>query len=864
MKRLLLPLLALCLVASCEKESIDVTGSSENKEEEKVDGVDHSVVQGESIVRFSDEMISLIEDDLNQGKVATRSMGLNQALDELGISSITRLFPDAGEYEIRSRREGMHKWYIVKYNEDVAQTRAAAELGSVPGVEYVEERRKVETDGFNDPDYSRQWGYYNSSKPGYDINVVPVWGGYTTGSPNVVVAVIDEGVDVSHPDLAANCYSKHYNSFSGSGTVVAGEHGTHVAGTIAAVNNNGVGVSGVAGGDAAKGVRGVSIMSCEILRATRTGTSNGNTPNAIKWAADNGAVICQNSWGYSYDYDGDGKYNSAELNAALKGTIMSSDKAAIDYFIKYAGCDNYGNQLADSPMKGGLVVFAAGNENIQNGVPANYEPIVAVAAIDANGSKASYSNYGSFVDIAAPGSSVYSTLPNNKYGSMSGTSMACPHVSGVAALLVSYFGGPGFTCDQLKERLLNSKNTSKVPSNIAGLVDALAAFNYGGDYVPEKVTDVDMGVRSNTLSLSWKVTGDDEKHPAYAYAVMYGKDRSAVESASPSAATLTGVSREIVTPNLGLGETFSMSLKDLDFNSTYYVKVVGRSYAGTYGESSPVMTIVTKENNPPVIEFAEEELVLKPFGEKDIEISFSEPDGHEFTYSYKQGSDADVFGGLTDSTALVKITASRADAGTYTAEITAVDKYGATTVKKLTYTVLENNPPQMVKKVEDMFFTKLGSEFTLDMPEYFEDPDGESLKFETSMSNSSVAYLTTSADKMIGTILRYGATTVTIKALDAKKASAEVTFNILAREPSVEYVAYPNPVKDVLRLATGKDLEKVDIKLVSQSGAVVFDESMDASAFEPAVIDMSGMAPGRYQATFRFGGKEYKENIVKK
>lgn len=128
-------------------------------------------------------------------------------------------------------------------------------------------------------------------------------------------------------------------------------------------------------------------MSCEILRDVVTNgkaeTLNGSVPTAIKWAADHGAVICQNSWAYSYDMNGDGKLNSSELAKALAGKVNTSDRVAIDYFIKYAGCDNNGNQLPDSPMKGGLVVFAAGNENIKNGVPANYEPVVAVAAIEA-------------------------------------------------------------------------------------------------------------------------------------------------------------------------------------------------------------------------------------------------------------------------------------------------------------------------------------------------------------------------------------------------------------------------------------------------------------------------------------------------
>ena len=121
--------------------------------------------------------------------------------------------------------------------------------------------------------------------------------------------------------------------------------------------------------------------------------------------------------------------------------------------------DNSGNQLPNSMMKGGVVIFAAGNDGIENGAPANYAPVIAVGAISKDGTKASYSNYGSWCDIAAPGTDIVSTLPNGQYGNLTGTSMACPHVSGVAALVVSYCGGPGFTNDMLKEKLLKSANT---------------------------------------------------------------------------------------------------------------------------------------------------------------------------------------------------------------------------------------------------------------------------------------------------------------------------------------------------------------------------------------------------------------------
>ena len=861
MRRIFLPLLALMLIISCSKEE---TANTDKEKANTSQEVDHSIVQGEAIVRFSDEMISLIESDLNEGKLATRSMGLNQALDEIGISSIKRLFPNAGKFEPRTRREGLHKWYVVKFGETVPQTRATMELESVPGIEQVENQRAIKLEGFNDPKLSSQWGFNNPK--GYDINVIPVWNSYTTGNPRVIVAVVDEGVDVKHEDLAANCGTKHYNAITYNTTVVAGSHGTHVAGTIAAVNNNGIGVCGVAGGDAANGKKGVTIMSCEILREVNGKTLNGSSALAIKWAADHGAVICQNSWAYSYDRDGDGSLNITELANALAGKVSFSDKAAIDYFIKYAGCDNDGNQLPDSPMKGGLVVFAAGNDNIQNGVPANYEPVIAVAAIDNYGNKASFSNYGAFVDIAAPGTSVLSTFPNDQYRNLQGTSMACPHVSGVAALLVSYLGGQGFTCDELKERLLATKNTDAVPKSIGGLVDAMAALTYGSDFVPGKVNDIKASIVTNEVTLSWTATGDAKGHPAYGYSVIFGKNKAAVEAADPASGSMSDVSNRVVLSDVKSNETMNLTLSDLDFSSDYYVKVTGFSYSKTYGEASDVTHFVTGKNNPPVIEFeGPDEITLKSHEVKDIKINIYDPDGHSYKCDYKPGSNADTFYATTTNDVWqLRIRATNTEAGNYTAHLTVTDRFGETSTKQIRYTILENTPPRKIKDIEDMFLTSVGDRFILDMSDYFADADGEDLSYSIALGNPSIAYFVPNISQIIGTILQYGATTVTITAQDAKNATAKIEFRLIAREASVAYAVYPNPVNDVLRVATGKNLSDVHVTISSMTGSVVFDKTLKASVFEPAEIDMSGCAPGKYSARIKFDSKEFRQIIVKK
>ena len=134
-------------------------------------------------------------------------------------------------------------------------------------------------------------------------------------------------------------------------------HGTHVAGTVGARTNNNIGVAGVAGGDGTEG-SGVRLMSCQIFGGKNEG---GSGARAMYYSANNGAVISQNSWGYVL---------KANITA-----IPQADKAAIDYFIKYAGCDKDGNQLPNSPMKGGIVIFAAGNDGMDyKSYPGAYPP----------------------------------------------------------------------------------------------------------------------------------------------------------------------------------------------------------------------------------------------------------------------------------------------------------------------------------------------------------------------------------------------------------------------------------------------------------------------------------------------------------
>lgn len=438
-------------------------------------------------VRLSDEAAQAV------------SSGLPDELAGIGVVEATPVFVVGGRFESRQRASGLHKWYSLRFEgkaPDFALTRA----GSLPSiVEYWEKpvARKMEGGAFSDPMLADQWHLAEGG------TVRRAWEEFNAGDGSVTVAVIDGGIDLLHPDLAKAVLapgekgSRCFIEGMSPDTITPVGHGTHVAGIIGAVNNNGEGVCGIAGGDDGEG--GVRLMSCQVfLPDDDTTGAYGNTAAAIQWAADNGAVIANNSW--SYDFDSE--------EEAARGWVTEADKAAIDYFIQYAGCDNEGNQLPDSPMKGGLVVFAAGNDGWAYSWPGGYEPVFAVGSVNKDNVRAKYSNYGSWVDICAPGgemeggdkygilSTYYDKMKGHCYAYSDGSSMAAPNVSGVAALIISQYGGEGFTADSLKSLLVKGADAISVSpeQKIGPLVNAYGSLASGVEYdlriYPNPVSDI--------------------------------------------------------------------------------------------------------------------------------------------------------------------------------------------------------------------------------------------------------------------------------------------------------------------------------------------------------------------------------------
>ena len=505
---------------------------------------------GEVLVKFTPEVAAMLEEAGVVRSTVSRSgvSSVDELLDLVGGFEISRVFPIDPRHEDRTVRDGLNLWYIVRYGNDFSAeevSRRFSQLGEVQKVDINRTIKRASTRKaqpiskemfeqmcgatratsqiFDDELYAQQWNLENDgsmftkdgnikSVAGADVQVVEAWK-KSKGDKSVVVAVLDEGIYIEHPDLKDNIWEnkdeygtlnedkdkngykgdKHgYNFVKETGKITWNNyydsgHGTHVAGTIAAVNNNSIGVSSIAGGDGTKD-SGVKIMVCQIFSGN-VSTGLYNVVRAIKYAADNGAVVLQCSWGYvsgaanQYEWGAAGYASEEEW---IAGSPI--EKEAIDYFVNNAGSPN-------GVVEGGIAVFAAGNEYAPKaGFPGAAEYCVSVAATAADFTPAVYTNYGPGTTISAPGGDqdyyyeyynekskkygeagcILSTLPyhisESGYGYMEGTSMACPHVSAVVALGLSYATKlrKHFKAAEIRELLQDAKNVTPIDDYMKG------------------------------------------------------------------------------------------------------------------------------------------------------------------------------------------------------------------------------------------------------------------------------------------------------------------------------------------------------------------------------------------------------------
>lgn len=428
-------LVSMALITGCNQETGIIPSMTDDTTEVASVGYDGPripYVEGEVIVKFNDS-----------AKAADRGVALAVVQGRVASRILTRAMQASGD------REGLT---MVTTAMDAAE--AARALAAQPGVDYAEPNYCYYHDAVSNDTYYTNgslWGMYgDATTPAnvYGSQAGEAWAAGHTGSASVYVGEIDEGIMFTHPELAGQVWTNPYDPVDGvdndgngyiddihgwdfdgnNNTIYDGtydDHGTHVAGTIGAKGGNGVGVAGVCWN--------VQIISGKFL-GKRGGTST-NAILALDYFTDLKSrhglniVATNNSWG------------GGAFSQALQDAIERSSQANI------------------------VFVAAAGNETTNTDATASYPScypnanVISVASITSTGTLSSFSNYGlTTVDLGAPGSAIYSTVPSKtgaaSYASYSGTSMACPHVTGGIALYAATH--PGASVATIKAAVLGS------------------------------------------------------------------------------------------------------------------------------------------------------------------------------------------------------------------------------------------------------------------------------------------------------------------------------------------------------------------------------------------------------------------------
>ena len=658
----------LCLCSSVHIQAQSVSSSTATSADGNyVEGVVRVKLQREIADRLVAAKLPLSVKGTSKKYVQTGVTPLDRVSQKVKAVSMTRVFPYAGKDEAKHKAAGLDLWYDVHYEASgmkLAQARNL--LRSTEGVAYAQripvykpiggERflevspaavakaaKAASTMPFNDPLLNDQWHYNNDghiagTKVGADANVFKAWETGITGSKDVVVAIIDGGFQVDHPDLKDNVWINKaelngkpgvdddgdgyvddiygFNFVINSSDINAHSHGTHVAGTVGATNNNGIGVCGVAGGSDGKG--GVKMMVCQVFDSRASSSAVADFGGAIVYAADRGASIAQCSWG-----------------AGVADEEDKSVTAAVDYFTKNGGGDK---------MNGGLCIFAAGN----NGEEGNYYPgcldkVVAVGSMAPDGSVAYYSNRGKWVDVTAPGGledngqqyGVLSTLPNSTYGYNEGTSMACPHVSGIAALILSKYGNKQFSNETLRTLLTTSVNDLYTQNPEykglmgSGYIDAYKALQGKEGSVPEAVADFTVTASHDNALIEWTIPETEEKSIDH-HVIYYSTEAF---TATDDLNKLSSVS--VDTKFKYSGDKMSYEVEGLKASTKYYFAIVAYNRWGKASAVSPIKEATT--NSGPKVQVDQKNLSMTVDATKasTAEASFNVKNAGEGVLKYQ-------------------------------------------------------------------------------------------------------------------------------------------------------------------------------------------------------------------------------------
>lgn len=873
---------------------------------------------------------------------------------------VEQIFDMTSEYADLKRKMGLDRWFVVKFDKNKNVGEVLNELRNDPAVEkangdivvipnevkytpatamngtrarLTQDRMWDTNDGqgplnFTDPYLKYQWHYmttiesYNYFKPGADINLFPAWQ-KETGDPNVVVAIIDSGVDFEHEDLKGSAWEgkdkdgktingrNFYYLSSGKGDIneiIPGGHGTHVAGTIAARNNNATGVSGIAGGNGTSN-SGVRLMSCEIYgHDGKQETANVQSiVKAFEFAQEHGALIANCSWGYEFDRT---KHLNNEYFQNEFKEIFELLKGGIDYFTQYAGCDKSGNKKPDSYMKGGLVFFASGNDGQKDidMIPASYDKVVAVGAFDGMNVPTDYMDKGPWVDILAPGGTtqegqvqrgILSTVPkayhtlttgtypntdfvlpwSNDYAFAQGTSMAAPHVTGIAALVISKLGKAGkeeLTNEKLRKHLLASvKPISPYVMNPdesvkgklgVGFIDADYALSDPETQAPEKPVVTAVKYEGEELKgyydgkIKWNVTADNDalnnEKTAFAFDInLYEKS-----NLSKPVKSVT-----VYTYEKAVDAEMEYEFVQLKTGVEYVAKVVARDRFDNKSDEA-TCEFTTRPNREPKF------TVTLP---EDLKLSDTEPfyhivmpvvdeDKHTWTHTNTQLPNGVELKRIGDSfDLLIKIGLP----GKFAFNVTLTDQLGGQATQHFSYEVVSHKAPALANPLTDVSLREQGEAAVIDLTNVFEAAaQGSNMQYTVKSNDETIVQAGIEGTQLKLTPGKAGFATITLTAGNGGKNTV-TTFQVRvsAKNSSDTYALYPIPAHSYIKMLMRSDVREVQAIVTSVRGQKVIDQKLEVSAAtHEATLGVDRLVPGTYYLLLKTERFTSKHTFIKK
>jgi thermitase len=464
-----------------------------------------------------------------------------------------------------------------------------------PKVSYAESDFQCEIVGEPDDTYfGEQWGL-NKVKASQAWDIVK-------GSSTVNIAILDTGIDSDHADLASKIVANANFSNSSTTDDIYG-HGTHVAGIAAAGTNNGIGVAGI-GYDS-------TLMNVKVLSDSGSGYYSW-VASGIIWAADNGAEV---------------------INLSLGGTSISQ---TLEEAVNYA----WG--------KGVVIVAAAGNSGTSSPFyPAYYTNCIAVAATDSNDSRPYWSNYGDWVDVAAPGSSIYSTTVDGGYGYKNGTSMASPHVAGLSALIIP------LAVDSNGNGLLNDdvRNTIEVTADDIGV----------------------SGIGSGRINAYRAVSGTPQLTGSITGTITNASNGLPIEGAKVSIYTRTATSDgngDYIITNVPEGDYAATAFKEgYDTSSLIVIVMAGETTTASFALTEKVVEISPMWIDSIDFSVRGQNLFIEVGATGEGEIISGARVDLQLVWS---GGKVWHFGGITDISGMVQFKLGKAPAGDYLATVTGL------------------------------------------------------------------------------------------------------------------------------------------------------------------------------------------------